>query len=1032
MNIADVFIKKPVMAWMLIAAIILFGGLSLKDLGIGEMPDVDFPVVTVSATYRGAAPEVMESDVVDVIEDALMTVEGIRQIASSVRQEEASITIDFNLERDINQAMQDVQNKIAQIQSRLPNDLEPLVVRKTNPEDNPILWISLSADKPLREIITFARNQIKDRLQTVDGVGEVMVSGYVDPNLRLWLHPEKLQQYELTVQDVLDAIAREHVEIPLGRIETPQYEYNLRFMGEATTPEEFGNILITQRGGRPIFKPIPLKEVATIELGLDELRRISRASGKTAVGLGIKKQRGFNTVAVGDGVKKRVEEIRQTLPSEYALRVNFDSTQFIRDSIGEMRFELTLSAILTAIVCLLFLASFKSTFNILLAIPTSIIGAFFFMDRFGFTFNNFTFLGLTLAIGIVVDDAIMVLENIVRHQELKQSPMQAASIGAKEITGAAMATTFAVIAIFIPVVFIKGVIGEFFYQFGMVMSITVVLSLIEALSFTPMRSSRLLYIHTQPNAWARLVDRTFARLKQFYASALEFCLNHRWWVITLSLLVFVSSLGILPKIKKELVPAQDQNGFLIQAQMPVGSSLEFSDQKMREIETILVKNPNVQRFFLAVGGFGGGEVDKAMVFVTLKTPKERPIDATLKRVLRQNEIMDKLRSEFLNVKDVRAFPMDMSLRGFTSKRGQPIEFSLRGPDHKELVLHAQKLMEQMKQDPYFKDVDSDYRFGQKEILITPLRQEALNRGVSIEDIAIVINAMIGGRREGKMTEAGKRDDIRLRLTREYRSQADDIKKLLVRNNQGELVPLAQLVMIEERQALQVITRVNRERAINISSGIGKGYAQQDAVNRVTQMAQDLLPDGYRIVLGGASETFKEAFNGLGLAMILGIIVAYMILASQYNSYIHPVTVLLALPFSVTGALLFLWVFQQSINIYSFIGLLLLMGIAKKNSILLVDFTNQKRRTGVALKPALLAACPTRLRPILMTSLTIIAAAIPTALGLGPGSEVRVPMSIVIIGGMLVSTLLTLFVIPCFYMVLARFEKSPNVILKPAG
>ncbi|MBI2336653.1 MAG: efflux RND transporter permease subunit [Deltaproteobacteria bacterium] len=1031
MNISDIFIKKPVMAWMLIAAIILFGVLSLKDLGIGEMPDVDFPVVTVSATYRGAAPEVMESDVVDVIEDALMTVEGIRQIASSVRQEGASITIDFNLERDINQAMQDVQNKIAQIQSRLPNDLEPLVVRKTNPEDNPILWISLSADKPLREIITFARNQIKDRLQTVDGVGEVMVSGYVDPNLRLWLHPDKLQQYELTAQDVLDAIAREHVEIPLGRIETPQYEYNLRFMGEAT-PEEFGNILITKRGGKPIFKPIPLKEVATIELGLDELRRISRASGKTAVGLGIKKQRGYNTVAVGDGVKKRVEEIQKTLPSEYVLRVNFDSTQFIRDSIGEMRFELTLSAILTAIVCLLFLASFKSTFNILLAIPTSIIGAFFFMDRFGFTFNNFTFLGLTLAIGIVVDDAIMVLENIVRHQELKQPPMVAASIGAKEITGAAMATTFAVIAIFIPVVFIKGVIGEFFYQFGMVMSITVVLSLIEALSFTPMRSSRLLYIHTQPNAWARLVDRAFAGLKQFYASALEFCLNYRWRVITLSLLIFVSSLGILPKIKKELVPAQDQNGFLIQAQMPVGSSLEFSDQKMREIETLLAQNPNVQRFFLAVGGFGGGEVDKAMVFVTLKTPKERPIDASLGRALRQDQIMDKLRNQLFNLKDVRAFPMDMSLRGFTSKRGQPIEFSLRGPDHKELVLHAEKLMEQMKQDPYFKDVDSDYRFGQKEILITPLRQEALNRGVSIEDIAIVINAMIGGRREGKMTEAGKRDDIRLRLTREYRSQVGDIKKLLVRNNQGELVPLAQLVMIEERQTLQVITRVNRERAINISSGIGKGYAQQDAVNHVTQMAQTLLPAGYRIVLGGASETFKEAFSGLGLAMILGIIVAYMILASQYNSYIHPVTVLLALPFSVTGALLFLWVFQQSINIYSFIGLLLLMGIAKKNSILLVDFTNQKRRTGVALKPALLAACPTRLRPILMTSLTIIAAAIPTALGLGPGSEVRVPMSIVIIGGMLVSTLLTLFVIPCFYMVLARFEKPTNVILNPAG
>jgi HAE1 family hydrophobic/amphiphilic exporter-1 len=887
------------------------------------------------------------------------------------------------------------------------------------------MWASLSGDVSPRQVMTFARDRIKDKLQTVNGVGEVILGGYIEPNLRIWIDPKKLQRLELTVLDIIRSLTTEHVEVPAGRLETPQKEENIRSLGEATTPEEVGNIQLRQRGGDTIYKSFFLKDVASVELGMADIRRMSRTNGETSIGLGIKKQRGSNAVAVARGVKEQIEIINKDLPKEYKLQVVFDSTQFIEATNSEMKRTLLEAALLTAVICLMFLASWGSTFNILLAIPTSILGSFLFLYFFGFTLNTFTMLGLILAVGIVVDDAIMVLENIFRHKEMGKSSEEAARAGSREITSAAIATTLALIAIFLPVVFMKGIIGKFFFQFGVTMSVAVALSLLEALTLTPMRAARLIGASHQEGRFARLVNGIFNAWKRAYQKMLSVCLNWRWAVVGITLLFFAGSLSVWPSLKKEFVPPQDQSMFLVLTQTPIGSSLQFTDSKMRQAEAIIKKTPELLRYFVAVGGFGtGGEANRGIMFLSLKHPEDRPVDPQTGKRRTQLEIMHATRQALSKISDFRVVLQDFSTRGFTAQRGFPVEFTVRGPDWEKLTSLSQDLLKQMEKNEYFTDVDTDYEFGQPEIQILPKRLEAAARGVSVEDIGKTIQAMFGGIEVGKFTEEGRRNDVRIRLMEESRQTSEDMRKLYVRNHEGELIPLSDVVEIRERLSLKSITRRDRERAIGISANVGPGKSQDLALKEVSKLAAG-FPPGYRVVFSGSAETFRESFQSLFFALYLGIIVAYMILASQYNSFINPLAVLLALPFSISGALLALRISGDSVNIFSMIGLILLMGIVKKNSILLVDFTNQRRREGMPLKEALLTACPQRLRPILMTSFATIASAIPAALALGAGSETRTPMGVVVIGGVIMSTFLTLFVVPCAYSLMARLEKKPK-------
>ena len=1028
MTLSDISIKNPVFAWMLMAAMIVFGGIAYKELGVSQMPEIDFPVLTVSVTWEGAAPEVMESDVVDVIEDSVMSSQGLLEVTSTTRQGTTDVKLEFDLSRDIDVALQEVQSRVSQAQHRLPNEIDPPIVSKVNPTDQPIMWLGLSGDRSLREMITYVQDHLKDRFQTIPGVGEIILSGYVDRNLRVWVSNEKLDQYQLTIGDVTAAIEANHVEMPAGRIETSEKEMNVRAMGEALSVEEFGNILISRRGGGPVYKPIYLKDVATIEDSLADVRRLSRVLGKPAVGLGIRKQIGANSVEIAHRVKKKLLEVQKDLPKGMSLGINFDSTTFVEDSIHELVFALFLSALLTAAVCWLFLGSWSSTFNILLAIPTSIIGSFLVFRFMGFTLNTFTVLALSLAIGIVVDDAIMVLENIFRYHEKGHDRVEAAQLGAKQITFAAIASTLALVAIFLPVAFMKGIIGRFFFQFGVAISAAVMLSLLEALTLTPMRASQFLDAGERQSRFGKIVEKKFTDLAKLYERTLAWALKVPWLVVGASMAFFAVSLFLFGPLRKEFVPAQDQGYFLLRLQTPVGSSLPYTDERFKKAEAFVQSVPEVGRYFAAIGGFGGGEVNTGVLFVSLKPKGHRGTRPGRSQQMTQADLMAEFRTTLNKIPDTKVFVQDLSMRGFTAQRGYPVEFAVQGSDWGKLAEYSQQIMEKMRATGLMQDVDTDYLLGVTEVQIHPNRQKAQDRGVEMTTIANAVNALIGGQRVGKFTESGRRYDVRVRLVAEDRSKPEDIDNIWVWNNRGERVKLADVVDFDLKPSLLSITRRNRERSIGVFANMVPGKSQAAALDVVKKIAVETLPEGYRIELTGGAKSMQESFGSLGFAFILGLVVAYMILASQFNSYVHPVTVLLAMPFAISGAVIALFVSNQSLNLFSMIAFILLMGIVKKNSILLVEFTNHVRRDeGKSVREALLKACPVRLRPILMTSVSTIAAAVPPAMALGPGAETRVPMAVAVIGGVLVSTMLTLLVVPCAYELFSKLERPAKIV-----
>ncbi|MEK6555794.1 MAG: efflux RND transporter permease subunit, partial [Bdellovibrionota bacterium] len=898
----------------------VFGYLSFSSLGVSQNPDIDYPFVNVSVTLEGASPEVMESEIVDVTENALMGVEGLIDISSTARYGSASISLEFSLDRDVDVAMQEVQSRISQVVRRYPEGTEAPVISKQNPEDQPILWLGVSGDVPFRELMTYTRDKIIPQFQLVPGVGDIFMGGFLDPEIRIWIDFKKLQQFELTVDDVISTLDNEHVEYPAGYMQKGEKEFTMRILGEAKTVKEIQNLLITKRGGGINYRPIRLSDVARIETGTEDIRRFSRVMGKTAVGIGVRKTRGVNAVEVAKAVQEKMKEMKGSLPKSYEIGVNYNGTKIIEESVHELNFELILAAALTGVVCFLFFGSWSSTLNILLAIPTSILGSFMAFKYFGFTLNTFTLLALILSVGIVVDDAIMVLENIMRHRAMKKTGPQAALDGANQITFTAVAATLSIIAIFLPVVFMEGILGRFFFQFGIVLSVAVFLSLIEALTLTPMRSAEFMGDKEEHG----ILDPLIEKLKKFYVITLNWALRYRWTVVILALTLFAGSFIFVKLLRKEFVPAQDQGIFIVRMQANVGSSFEYTDELVKQAEEKLKAVPGVERFFVAIGGMGGG-VNSAMAFVTLKERSQRDVG--------QQEVMQKVRESLGGIKGFKVTIQDPSQQGFGPRSRGAIEFSVRGPEWEKLVEVTENIQAELKKDERFVDVDSNYDEGQPELKIYPDREAAARYGVSVKELGSVISALVGGRDVGKFTESGRRIDVRLRLEDEYRVTPQDILKLSVRNNRGELVSLGRLVKVEAQTTLVSITRQQRERAINIYSNIKQG-ASQGAMLTHIETIRASLPDGYTIVFSGSSKTFNETMRSGLFVMILGVFVAYMILASQYNSFIHPVTVLMALPFSLTGAWALLWAADSSLNIYSGIGLLLLMGLVKKNSIML--------------------------------------------------------------------------------------------------
>lgn len=1020
MILSELSIKRPVFAWMLMFGLIIFGGVSFNRLGVSQLPDVDFPVLTISVIWEGAAPEVIEAEIVDTIEQAVIAVEGIEELTSTIRQGQASISLEFSIDRNIDAALQEVQASISRI--RLPEDVDLPTIRKQNPEDQPIMWLGVSSpDLPLKDLIAYVEAKIKDQFQILPGVGEIFLGGYTERNLRVWVENEKLKKYELTILDVRDALQRGHIESAAGILENEKQEINVRFMGEGISPEAVGNILISNRGGRPIYgAQIRIKDLGRVEDGLAEVRRVSRLNGVPGIGIGIRKQRGANAVEIGENVKKRMGEIAETLPPNMKINLNFDATVFVKEAVEETEFTLVLSAIVTGFVCWLFLGSLSPTFNILLSIPTSIIGTFTVIYFFGFTLNLFTILALALAIGIVVDDAIMVLENIYRHKAMGKNRVIASLDGAREITFPAVAATIAVIAIFLPVAFMEGVIGKFFFQFGVTLSAAVLLSLLEAITITPMRCSQMMASKESEGRFAKLLDRIFNSIANSYRFLLKYCLIFRWPVVILSAIIFALSLNILPLLRKEFIPPQDQSLFIARIETPTGSSLNSTSEVVKEIEKYFLSRHDVLRAFLTVGGYSGGESNSGTIFISLVPRTERRLS--------QQEIMQEVRVAFANRQDIKLFVQDLSTRGFSAKRGFPLDLNLRGPEWNVLEDKSSEIIKRLEETGLVEDLNTDYKKGQPEVRIDPRRDEATRLGVPIETISSTVAAGIGGIRQGKFTGDGRRYDVRLQLDSNEREVVSDLRNLMVRNIHGEIIPVKDLVTLKEEQTLQTITRRNRERSVSIYANIADGKSQADALAKAQSIANEILPPQYRAFLGGGAQTFTESFNSLFFVLWLGVLVAYMVLASQFNSFVHPLVVLLSMPFSITGALLALYLANQSINLYSMIGIILLMGIVKKNAILLIEFTNHKRfEEGMSVDEAILEACPIRLRPVLMTSFATLAAALPPALAIGPGAETRIPMSLTIVGGVFVSTFFTLFVIPCAYKMMSYFESKGDYL-----
>lgn len=1014
MWLAETSVKRPVFATMMILALVVLGVVSYPRIGVDLFPKVDFPIVNIRTVLKGASPEVMDVDVTDKIENAVNTINGVKSITSTSMEGISRVTVEFVLERDINLAVEDVREKIAAIRSKLPSDIDDPVVEKVDPDAQPVMWMNLSGEKSIRELSTYADEVLKEQLQRINGVGAVNMGGLRLRQVRIWLDRGKLQAYEISPGDIVLALQRENIELPGGRIESATKEYSVKIKGEFANVPDFNDLIVASYQG----VPIRLRDIGRAEDGMEEKRSLARFNGVPAVGIGIQKQSGTNTVEVVERVKSEVEKIRKTLPPGMKLNIAFDQSTFIKRSINEVQHHLVMGSFFAVLAVFVFLRNVRTTLISALALPISIISTFALIMAFGFTFNNMTMLALSLSVGLLIDDAIIVIENIYRHVEEGMSPREAATFATSEIGLAVMATTFAIVAIFLPVAFMKGIIGRFFLQFALTVVFSVLVSLLVSFTLTPMLAS--LYLkqarHGTAAAPARFLspfrkvgekfEEIYKGTERGYRRLLAVSLRHRGFVLIAALLVFVFSLYITKYIGKELVPPEDQGQFLVRLEAPIDYSIDKADALFKKTEDIILAFPEV-RSVLYAQGFSGSGVNRAIMFTGL-VPKAD-------RTKSQDRIKMEIRKKFNDIPGIKASVEDISLVG-GGTRQVPIQYSLRGTDLNALQGYARQITAELAKLPGIVDVDTSLETGKPELKVAIDRDKARDLGVDVATIAEAINLLINGEidiTKYKDEVRGKRYDVRVRLNPEDRMNPEDLGSLYVRSRSGSLVALSNVVSVTEGGGPSVINRVDRQRAVTIFSGL-EGKPLGEAMADLDAIAARLLPPDFVPKYQGMAETMGESFGYLLFALFLGVVMAYMILAAQFESFIHPFTVLLSMPLSFIGAFGALWITGRTLNIFSFIGLILLMGLVKKNAILLVDYTNTLRERGVARQEAILHAGPVRLRPILMTTFAMIFGMLPVAFGVGEGAETRSPMGIAVIGGLITSLLLTLVVVPAAY------------------
>jgi multidrug efflux pump len=1022
MKLSDLSIQRPVLASMLSLALVLFGAIGYSQLAVREFPDVDPPIVSVNTALPGANPQVVESAVTDILEEELSTIEGLRTLTSASQEGLSSITLEFNLERDVEAAAQDTRDKVARIRERLPEDVEEPVVAKEDADAQPFYWLALSGENyDLLQLSDIGDRLVKSRLQTLAGVGRAQIFGERRFSMRVWLSASELAARGLTVQDVQQAIRTRNVEVPAGRIESQRREFTVRSLGELKTPEEFSNLVVSNRDGILV----KLKDLGRVELGPEDERSTLRYKGTPAVAIGVVRQSKSNILSVSQAIQAELPKIQASLPPGVKINTAFDQSVFVDISIKEAQETLLIAGLLVVIIIFIFLRNLRATIIPGLAIPTSIVAAFAIMYFLGFTINNFTLLALTLAIGIVVDDAIIVLENAYRHQEeLGKNPDQAATDGTREIAFAVIATTIALVAVFTPLAFLRGSTGRLFNEFGVAVAGSVIISGFVALTLTPMLCAKILRVPPRHGRFYRVLEQGFQRLSSGYARTLTLALRHRAVIVAGAVLVTVGAVFVFRSLEREFVPPEDRGWFFTFVIAPEGSSLAYTDGYQRQAEAILAKTKDIESYFSVVN-IGDG-VSRGIIFIDLVDWSER--DRSVQ------DVVNEVQGQFFGIPGIFAFANNPPAFGW----GSPVNFVIQHPDFEQLVKGNDTLLARAQKVPGLINVDSDLRVNKPQLTVSFDRDRAEDLGVPVADVATTLQVLLGGTETSTFTRANKQYDVIVQLDPRARSTPSDMTGLYLRGRGDQLVKLEALATVKEEVGPRALNHFNRVRSATITASLAPGFTLGQAVDSLERIAGEVLPRGSSTALAGESRELEESGSSLYFAFILALVVVFMVLASQFESLVHPFTVLLAVPLAVTGALVTLKLAGSTLNVYSQIGMILLIGLVTKNSILLVEYINQLKERGMTTIDAAKEAGRIRLRPILMTSVATVMGALPIALGLGAGSLSRRPLGFAIVGGLLFSTLLTLYVVPSVYVifdaVIVRVrgrERARRETLRPA-
>lgn len=1020
MILSDVSIKRPVFATVLSLLIVVFGLAALLGLPVREYPDIDPPVVSISTDYIGAAAEVVDTQITQVVEGTISGIEGIRSIESSTEQGESRTSIEFTISRNVDIAANDVRDAVSRIADQLPEEAEAPVVQKADSDARPMMWVTLRSDIwDSAELSDFAERVLADRLSVLDGVADVRIGGERRYAIRVWLDRERLAARDITVAEVERSLRANNVELPAGSVDSSTRNFTVRAEGRLTNVEQFRDLVI-RRDGNDLLR---LGEVANVQMGVESDVSRLRANGKTAIGMGIIRQSKANTVAVSDAVRAELEKIRETLPPEVTIAESYDESIFIRASIKEVVFTLAIAVSLVILVIFLFLRSWRATLIPAVTIPVAVIGAFIGLGFLGFSINVLTLLAVILAIGLVVDDAIVMLENIQRRIDEGEPPLLASYRGAKQVAFAVIATTLTLVAVFVPISFMGGNIGRLFAEFGFTLAAAVVVSSLVALTLAPMLCSKWLR-HSPESAeghrlWAAS-EKVLNGLTHGYERMLRFALNQPGLLLGLGLVGLIVAIVIFPRLPQELAPTEDRGVIIMPTSAPRGSTVEFTDHYVRQAEQELLPylEDGVSNRLLSIVGFRDEE-DNAFMIMGLVPWEDREI--------KQQQITSELRGKLSQVTGIRAIavnPPGLGQRGFD----QPVEFVVAGPDYESVQAWSEEIVERAKDNPNLLNLDTDFELTRPELRVSIDRERAADLDVTIEDVGLTLQTMLASRQVTTYLDRGREYDVILQAADADRATPSDLGQIFLRPREGgTLIPLQALVSVEEIGANPDLRRIDRLPAVVISASLADGYDLGAALTYLNNLAVDNLPPEARVSYKGLSREFQESSSAIYVTFGLAFVIVFLVLAAQFESWIHPLIIMLSVPLAVTGALLGLWWAGISLNIYSQIGIIMLLGLMAKNGILIVEFANQLRDKGYEVRDAILEGASLRFRPVLMTTISTVFGAVPLVLATGAGAESRASIGIVILGGLVFATTLTLFIIPVLYNLLARFAKSTNAI-----